>query len=645
MPNLRRDQAGWLLASSALSLAPHASHLPAAIGALCALLLAWRGMLVQRGGRLPPRALLALLTAGMAGLVVLEYRHILGKEPGIALLAGLLSLKLLETDSLRDARTAVLLGFFMQLGQFLYQQDMAIAALSLVGTLASIATLLALQGRPEPLALRGRAALRLILQALPLMLVLFVLFPRIQGPLWGLPADAYSAVSGLSDDMTPGDIARVSESAEIAFRATFQGPPPPPAERYWRGPVLTRFDGRTWRPGPGRQQDLPFYQPDGRAYAYTLTLEAHNQPWLLAMDFPGAVEGAIHGSDFRLLSREPVRSRLRLEIVAYPGTPVGLDEDPATLREALALPPGFNPRTLALGARLRAAAGHPDDIPALAIRHFRDSRLAYTLAPAPLGRDDVDRFLFDTRQGFCEHFAAAFVVTLRAAGVPARVVTGYQGGEINPVDGTLVVRQSDAHAWAEVWLEGRGWQRIDPTAASAPRRIDGGLAAALPGTARLPLLARSDLPWLRALRDRVDAVNNSWNQWVLGYNPARQRELLAGLGFGEPHWQSLVALLTGACALVMGGLSLWALRRVNAADAIDRDWARVCRRLAVAGHPRHAWEGPLDYARRLGQDAPDIAAGFAPIAADYARLRYGTAAGDSGLFKRFHHASRKFHPR
>lgn len=422
------------------------------------------------------------------------------------------------------------------------------------------------------------------------------------------------------------------------------GLPPPPAERYWRGPVLTRFDGRTWRPGPGRQQDLPFYQPDGRAYAYTLTLEAHNQPWLLAMDFPGAVEGAIHGSDFRLLSREPVRSRLRLEIVAYPGTPVGLDEDPATLREALALPPGFNPRTQALGARLRAAAGHPDDIPALAIRHFRDSRLAYTLAPAPLGRDDVDRFLFDTRQGFCEHFAAAFVVTLRAAGVPARVVTGYQGGEINPVDGTLVVRQSDAHAWAEVWLEGRGWQRIDPTAASAPRRIDGGLAAALPGTARLPLLARSDLPWLRALRDRVDAVN-SWNQWVLGYNPARQRELLAGLGFGEPDWQSLVALLTGACTLVMGGLSLWALRRVNAADAIDRDWARVCRRLAVAGHPRHAWEGPLDYARRLGQDAPDIAAGFAPIAADYARLRYGTAAGDSGLFKRFHHASRKFHPR
>ncbi|TXH91790.1 DUF3488 and transglutaminase-like domain-containing protein, partial [Thauera aminoaromatica] len=644
MPSLRRDQVGWLLAGSALTLAPHASHLPPAISALCALLLVWRGFINQRGSRLPHRSLLVLMAAGVVGAVLLEFHQFFGKEPGIALLAGLLSLKLLETDSLRDARAAVLLSFFMQLGQFLYQQNMAIAALALLGTFASIGTLLALQGRAEAFAPRAAAAARLLLQALPLMLVLFLLFPRVQGPLWGLPADAHSAVSGLSDDMRPGDIARVSESGAIAFRAAFEGDPPPPAERYWRGPVLTRFDGHSWRPGPSRRQDQPFYQSSGIARPYTLTLEPHNQHWLLAMDFPGPAGGLVYGDDFRLLSREPVRSRLRLELVAHPATPVGLAEDPRVLQEALALPPGFNPRTRALGERLRAAAGHTEDIPALAIRHFRDSRLAYTLAPAPLSRDDVDSFLFDTRQGFCEHFAAAFVVAMRAAGVPARVVTGYQGGEINPVDGTLVVRQSDAHAWAEVWLEARGWLRVDPTAASAPRRIDGGVAAALPDTARLPLLARSDLPWLRALRDRVDAVNNRWNQWVLGYNPARQRELVASLGFGDTGWQSLTALMAGGTSIVMGGLTLWALRRVRPGDAIDRSWSRVCRRLAAAGHPRHAWEGPLDYAGRIASEAPETAPELASIAADYARLRYGPAPADAALLPRFLHTSRKFRP-
>lgn len=645
MPSLRRDQVGWLLAGSALTLAPHASHLPPAISALCALLLVWRGFINQRGSRLPHRSLLVLMAAGVVGAVLLEFHQFFGKEPGIALLAGLLSLKLLETDSLRDARAAVLLSFFMQLGQFLYQQNMAIAALALLGTFASIGTLLALQDRAEAFAPRAAAAARLLLQALPLMLVLFLLFPRVQGPLWGLPADAYSAVSGLSDDMRPGDIARVSESAAIAFRAAFEGDPPPPAERYWRGPVLTRFDGRSWRPGPSRRQDQPFYRSSGIARPYTLTLEPHNQHWLLAMDFPGPADGFVYGDDFRLLSREPVRSRLRLELVAHPATPVGLAEDPRVLQEALALPPGFNPRTRALGEQLRAAAGRADDIPALAIRHFRDSRLAYTLAPESLSRDDVDSFLFDTKQGFCEHFAAAFVVTMRAAGVPARVVTGYQGGEINPVDGTLVVRQSDAHAWAEVWLEGKGWLRVDPTAASAPRRIDGGLAAALPDMARLPLLARSDLPWLRALRDRVDAVNNRWNQWVLGYNPARQRELVASLGFGDTGWQSLTALMAGGCAVVMGGLTLWALRRMRPGDAIDRSWSRVCRRLTAAGHPRHAWEGPLDYAGRLAREAPETAPELASIAADYARLRYGPTLADTALLQRFHHSSRKFRPR
>ncbi|WP_374244735.1 DUF3488 and DUF4129 domain-containing transglutaminase family protein [Zoogloea sp.] len=644
--SLRPEQIGWLLALATVTLAPHFGHLPPLIAAAAALLVGWRALIAAGGRRLPHRHVLAALAVAIVAAVLAEYRHFFGKDPGVALLAGLLGLKLLETREIRDGRSVVLLSLFLQLTQFLYEQDMAVAALALLGAHAAVASLLALQSR-APASPRARAleAGRLLVQAAPLMLILFLLFPRVQGPLWGLPADAFSRIGGLSESMTPGDLARLGESAEIAFRVDFQGDPPPAAERYWRGPVLTRFDGRTWRAGVLQLADRPPYSPQGTAYAYAITLEPHNQLWLLALDFPAVAAGTRISNDFQLLAREPVQARRRVEIVSHPHTPVGLDESDLVLRQALDLPPRANPRSVELGRQLRARAATPAAIPDLAIRHFRDSGLRYTLDPPPLGRDDVDSFLFDTRQGFCEHFSAAFVVVMRAAGVPARVVTGYQGGEINPVDGTLVVRQSDAHAWAEVWLPGQGWVRIDPTAAAAPQRIENGLAAALPDSARLPLLVRADLAWLHGLRDRLDALNNRWNQWVLGYNPARQRDLLSGLGFGNPDWQTLAALLAGGCAAVMGGLTLWALRRRTSADAIDRSWQRFCRQLAGAGLPRHSWEGPVDYAARLAREHPELADRVSAIATDYARLRYGSGPADPERLKRFHHATKSFRPR
>jgi len=644
-PRLRSDQTGWLLACATLSLAPHASHLPLSLIGICTLLLGWRGLLAHQGKPLPHRFLLFTLAASLLALVAVEFQRFFGKEPGIALLAGLLSIKLLETNSIRDARTVVLLSFFMQMGLFLYRQNIGVAALALAGSVATVAALLALEGRAEAPRARSLAAARLVLQGLPLMVVLFVLFPRIQGPLWGLPADAQTHRSGLSDSMAPGDVARISESAAIAFRARFEGDPPPPAERYWRGPVLSDFDGRTWRQGPGTVAESPSYRSQGTAYTYTLTLEPHNRRWLLALDFPAAAPGLRYGSDFQLLAQAPVHTRIHVDLVSHPGSPVGLDESDAVLRQALNLPPGSNPRTRALGARLRAEARTSSDIPALAIAHFRASELAYTLDPLPFGRDDVDSFLFDTRQGFCEHFAAAFVVTLRAAGIPARVVTGYQGGEINAVDGSFVVRQSDAHAWTEVWLAGKGWLRIDPTAASAPRRIDSGLAGALPGMDRLPLLVRGDLPWLRAVRDNLEAIDNRWNQWVLGYNPARQQALLSALGLARTDWTTLIALMAATGAVVAGLLAAWALRPRSPADAIDRDWTRFCQRLTAIGLPREAWEGPLDYARRVSGLRPELGPAVLAIATDYAVLRYGPAGTDTVASRRFHQTIKNFRPR
>ncbi|WP_374484151.1 DUF3488 and DUF4129 domain-containing transglutaminase family protein [Zoogloea sp.] len=642
---LRPDQAGWLIACSAISLTPHGQHLPPAITAVCILLLLWRTAISLGKGHLPHRLLLVGLSATVVGLVLLEYHQFFGKDPGIAVLAGLLSLKLLETDSRRDGRAVLLLCLFMQTGQFLYQQSMQIAALALLGATVAIGSLLALQGQPAALKARLTSAARLVLQGVPLMLVLFVLFPRVQGPLWGLPADAYNRVSGLSDSMTPGDMARLSESSEIAFRAAFSGELPPPAERYWRGPVLSRFDGRSWRAARSSTAPRPAYAPQGVAYPYTLTLEPHNQRWLLALDFPAEAPGLRYGSDFQLMSSDPVRSRLRLSLRSYPHTPVGVDASPLELREALALPSGSNPRTQALGARIQQEARDADDALQRVIADFRRRGLSYTLDPQPLGREDADSFLFDTKQGFCEHFSSAFVIAMRAAGVPARVVTGYQGGEFNPVDGTLVIRQSDAHAWAEVWLAGRGWKRVDPTAASAPRRIDGGLAAALPDSDRLPLLSRSSLAWLRELRNQLDALDNRWNQWVLGYNPARQKALLADFGVKDADWQTITALMGGACTLVMAALTAWVLRRRLSADALDRSWSLFCRRLASAGLPRAAWEGPQDYAERVASQRPDLADTVKHIATDYARLRYGRAGIERAALQSLKHSIKNFRPR
>ncbi len=617
----------WLLACVAITLAPHALQLPVWLTGLCALLVLGRVWMLRQGTPAPHR-LLVLLVALTAGVGVrVEFGHFFGKDPGVALLAVLLCLKLLELRGSRDARAAVLLAFFLQLAVFFEDQSLPVAAAALTGTLLAVVTLLALEdARAAPLAQLRLGGL-LLAQGLPFMLALFVLFPRVPGPLWGLPADAWSGLTGLSDSMSPGSISQLGLSEAIAFRAQFAGPPPAPAQRYWRGPVLTRFDGRTWQAPPTPSSPQPAYVPRGEYYDYELTLEPHNRPWLLALDFPaGAPPGTRYANDYRLLAERPVRERIRLALRAYPDTPVGLDEDAATLRAARRLPQGSNPRAADLARRLAEGAGSDEEVLARVLDELRASGLVYTLRPPLLGADPVDEFLFDTRRGFCEHFSSAFVFLMRAAGVPARVVTGYQGGEINPVDRSLVVRQSDAHAWAEVWLAGRGWVRVDPTALAAPERIEAGLAAALPEGEPLPFMMRPALSWVRQLRHQWEAVANVWNQWVLGYNAERQRELLQRLGMPRPDWRSLGLALAATVGTLMLLLLAWALHQRRLGDPLDRAWADFCRKLERRGSPRALWEGPVDYARRLAAAHPRHAGELRDIALTYARLRYGLPA-------------------
>jgi transglutaminase-like putative cysteine protease len=595
--------------------------------------LLWRAILWWRRADLPPRWLLSLCVAAAAAGVFLTYRHFFGKDPGSALLLLFLVLKLLEMRQVRDALSVVFLCYFLQLTHFLGAQGLDMAGLALANVLVITAALASLvHAGQSPLAHLRLAALMLA-QSAPFMLVLFVLFPRVQGPLWGMPADAYSHLSGLSDAMSPGSISQLSLSGEIAFRVRFEDEPPPRHLLYWRGPVLPRFDGRTWRAGTQREKVSPRRTAPAANVNYEVTLEPHGKHWLFALEMPSAAPpNAIITSDYQMLSKGPVRNRIRYAVRSSLDFRPGEEETAATLASLLELPDN-NPRTRALVRRWRSELEDDEALARRMLAHFRREAFFYTLTPPRLGENDIDQFLFETRRGFCEHYASAFVFAMRAAGIPARVVTGYQGGERNPVDGYFTVRQSDAHAWAELWFPGKGWVRYDPTAAVAPNRIEAGLASALPAGEPLPLLVRPDLSWLRQLRFRWEAIANTWNQWVLGYDELRQREFLTRLGMREPDWKAMTAVMAILSGFLLLALTVWALHRYVRQDPALRAWNRLSRKLSRIGLARRDWEGPRDYVRRVCLACPRLARPLEEIAALYIGLRYGTLTGKAPLRK------------
>ncbi|HMM54371.1 MAG TPA: DUF3488 and transglutaminase-like domain-containing protein [Candidatus Desulfobacillus sp.] len=628
-PPLTRAQESWLLAGALIALAGGVFRLPPWLGAAVVLLFFLRATLWWRRQPLPPRWLLGLLVLAASAGVLLTFRQFFGRGPGTALLTLLLVLKLFELRRARDGVAVVFLSFFLLLVHFLEAQGLSMAALALAALLVLVAALASLADDGRKIADHLRLSALMLAQAAPFMLVLFLLFPRVQGPLWGMPADAWSGLSGLSDSMSPGSISSLSLSGAIAFRVRFEGEAPAQAQLYWRGPVLRDFDGRTWR--AGSEQAATGAAASAAGLEYTVTLEPHNRRWLYALDVPLAAPPDAHlSAEYQVLAKAPVRSRIRYEMRSAPSLALDTGAHAASLQPYLDLPAN-NPRIRALAAQWRRESPDEGAIIARMLRHFRGEKFFYTLTPPLLGEDGVDQFLFETRRGFCEHYASAFVFAMRAAGIPARVVTGYQGGERNPVDGWLTVRQSDAHAWAEVWLAGKGWLRVDPTAAIAPERVEAGLASALPAGEPLPFLARADLSWLRQLRFRWEAVGNAWNQWVLGYDSQRQRELLSRLGMREPDWRAMTALMTVLCATLLAGLAAWVLRRQASTDRVQLAWQRLGRKLARSGLERCPWEGPRDYSLRVAQARPDLAQDVRAIAALYIGLRYGKLAGKASL--------------
>jgi transglutaminase-like putative cysteine protease len=589
------------------TLLPHLSHLPAWCSLLAAAMLGWRVRLALQNGALPGRWLVAALLALAVVLTLWSEKTLLGKEAGVTMLVVLMTLKTLELRARRDALVVFFLGFFLVLTNFLYSQSLPVALsmlLSVWGLLTALVLAHMPVGRP-PLRRASGLAARAALLGAPLMLLLFLLFPRL-GPLWGVPGDA-AGRTGLSGSLRLGGVAEVANDDSIALRIRFAGAVPAPEAMYFRGPVLGSFDGLDWttlRPTvPPYARLRAELRLQGEPLRYQMTIEPSRLPLLplleMTPDRAGAaphIAGwqAVQRSDLQWQLDRPLTERVRLQAAAWPHYGQGPLQRQPGLRDWVRLPPGYNPRTLQWAAELQAAHPGADGraLARLLMQHIHDGGYTYTLEPGSYGRDAIDEFWFDRKLGFCEHFAAAFVVIMRAMDVPARIVTGYQGSDPAPVNGDWIVRQSNAHAWAEYWQPGAGWQRADPTAAVAPDRIRRGRSLA--PTRGFVAGAINDVsPALAArMREFWESLNNRWNQSVLNYSRGQQFDLLRRLGVHSPSWQDLATLLIGLLSTLSLAGVVWAWWDRRRQDPWQRLQRRVQQRLAALGVQVRAHDPP-----------------------------------------------------
>ncbi len=638
LPRDTRDTL-FLLFVIAWTVLPHAGRLPLWCSLLTAAVLLWRARLALGNQPLPGRWVIVGVLAVAAALTVWSFRSLLGKDPGITMLVVLMALKTLELRARRDAFVVFFLGFFIVLTHFLYSQTLPVALAMLVSVWGLLTALVLAHmpvGQPS-LRQAGGLALRTALLGAPIMVLLFLLFPRI-GPLWGVPHDAFGT-TGLSNSMQMGSMAEIANDDSIAMRLRFFGPPPPPQAMYFRGPVLERFDGRTWTPSYASMiEPRTELRVQGPSIAYEVTLEPMHLPLLPLLEATVQVEPI---ENLRVMRRDtllwsthrPPRDRIRFTATAHTRYAHGPQQRAASLGENVYLPPGYNPRTLAW-ARALGDAPHlvhagATELAEAVLQHIRTDTYAYTLAPGFYGETDpfgaIDEFWLDRKDGFCEHFAAAFVVVMRALDVPARVVTGFQGTDPLPVDGYYVVRRSHAHAWAEYWQEGVGWVRADPTAAVAPQRIQSSRNLVPSAGVVADTFTNLNPQFAARMRSAWEALNNRWNQWVLSYSRGQQMDLMQKLGLTSPSWSDLALLLAAALSglsLLAAGWAWWDRRRQ---DPWQRQGLALRRALRGLGMPALPHQPPRTLSQEVAQRFGPGGRKLAALLMQLDQQRYGHA--------------------
>ncbi len=644
---LSRDKVDTLMlvVTCSLVLIPFTEYSPDWLNLVAAIFILWRVWITFQGFALPKKWQLTVISGVLMTAVYLHFHTWLGRDAGIAFLVALVCLKMLELHVRRDAFSLIFVCYFLLAGQLMYSQSLPSALYLLFCTGLLISTQFAFQYHQlvPKLSVRILSGFKILALAIPLALILFLFFPRIQGPLWGKQQGNLGGITGLSDSMEPGNVAELAQSDLIAFRVKFQGQVPSPTQLYWRAVILDTFNGSRWTASTSNR-GIEVTVPAGLPVKQEIIMEPDNQRWLFGLDQPNVVTNyngvAIDSTNNpgiyltrygEMRSPKLITDRLRYTISSNlvntlnPTEPVS--ESREILNRALQLPPGFNPLTQQWARQMLQNSSNPNQLANLVLRYFHDQPYIYTLSPPLLGTNQVDDFLFNTRAGFCEHYASAFVVIMRAMHIPARIVTGYQGGEINSIDGLMTVRQSDAHAWAEIWMEGRGWVRFDPTAAVAPNRVERGINASFPNRNLTGLLNLNQQSWLagaaRQLRASWDATNSAWNLWVLNYSIDKQLNLFSDIsGIEHPQAAQLGVAMMIAASLVVGTLSFILLGKKTVISPLDKLYLRFCRHMNRFDAPRAPHEGPLDYAQRIALRFPNHSA-LLDFLQLYARCKYG----------------------
>lgn len=619
----------WTLAALSLAVAPHIQYLPIWISAAFLICAAWRYTIEQRRAALPPTWLRAGLALGCFLGVLLTYSSVSGVGPGSALLTIMAAMKLLETRKRRDQFVLLFISIFLVMSallreQFLWSLPFLFFALLVIMT----AWLRMSAARQETTMQSFRTSGRLIMYALPLAVAMWIFFPRIATPFWQVPIDTSAGTTGLSDSMSPGDISSLSQSDELAFRVKFEDEVPLQSDLYWRGLVLYNFTGRTWTglgPLPGNNRlERDKISPNGDAVRYSVTLEPTGQQWVFALDIPFTwdLPKTRMGRQQQLSRDFPIDQRLSYDATSFLDYTVDIEMRDSLPNWYLDLPDNSNPKTVELARQMFEQAGSAEAFIHAVLLKFNQDEYYYTLEPPALGRDPVDQFLFDTRQGFCEHYASAFAVLMRAANIPSRVVLGYQGGELNPQAEHLIVRQSDAHAWTEVWLPNKGWRRIDPTAAVAPERIDAGMSGSRMSGAAAAWGFSSPSAFFHNLGLSWDAINAKWNDLVLGYGPENQDRFMRFLGMEDPDWRKMILSLLAIVFGIILAISLILARRFQAPrkDKALRLYQKFVKKSAL---PIIVGETPDSFAARASAESKLDETVIEDVTAAYLAARYG----------------------
>jgi transglutaminase-like putative cysteine protease len=618
----------WTLGALAFSVIPHLQFLPIWVTVIFVACSAWRLQVERKRWRLPPAWTRIVLSLVCFIGVLASYESVSGVGPGSALLAVMAALKLLETKQRRDQFVLLFISIFLIMSSLLREQFLWSLPYLMVGVLFTLTAWLRMSdARPIGFGQSIRTGGRLVAYAIPLMITMWVFFPRIATPFWSVPIDTSSASSGLSDNMSPGDISSLSLSNAVAFRVDFEGDAPPQHELYWRGLVLQRFNGRTWtgfEPSRGsRARDSIEYLGD--PVAYQVTMEPTRQHWVIGLDVPNEWDRGkriFMARQQQLARDQPIDQRITYNAVSYTDFRLNNELSQFERDRYLSLPENSNPRTLELARSMREEAGSSEVFINQVLMKFNREEYFYTLEPPPLGSNPVDRFLFDTRQGFCEHYASAFAVMMRAAGIPSRVVLGYQGGEVNPMGEYMIVRQADAHAWNEVWLPRRGWYRVDPTGAVAPERIEEGRSGAMFDGIGATWGLNAPSEFLYQLTMTWDAMNTKWNEWILAYGPDNQGKFMEWLGMEDPDWRKMMLTLVIVVVLLTVLISVLLIMRYRPPPKDDA--ARLYRKFTKAtGVEPEIGETPFSYFIRLTREKSGVADKADDITSLYLDARYG----------------------